>query len=105
MNPDRNDRLEGAGDLSAAGEFSVERLPRPEIVGQVDNPVLEAMRRLWWRAIDRVCGFFVVIRLWIFDRLYGPEPPTPADLTREADHKRLVRAFPAMGEMSVQENW
>ena len=69
MNPDRNDRLEGAGDLSAAGEFSVERLPRPEIVGQVDNPVLEAMRRLWWRAIDRVCGFFVVIRLWIFDRL------------------------------------
>jgi len=40
----------------------------------------------------------VLLRLSIFDRIHGPEPPTPADLQREAaDHERLVRAFPAMG--------
>jgi len=64
----------------------------------VDNPVLEAARRLWWRAIDRVCGFFVLIRLSILDRIWGPEPPTPADLEREADHERLVGTFPMTGE-------
>jgi hypothetical protein len=98
MKPDRNDRLEGAGDLSTAREFSVERLPRPEIVGEVRNPLLETVRRFWWRAFDRVCGFFVLIRLSIHDRIYGPEPPTPADVEREADHERLVRAFPAANE-------
>jgi hypothetical protein len=38
------------------------------------------------------------IRLSVRDRLYGPEPPTPADLKREADHDRLVRVFPVIGE-------
>ena len=86
MRPGRNDWLEGAGDLTTRREFSVERLQPPEIVGQVDNPVLEAVRRSWWRGLDRVCGFFVLIRLSILDRIHGPEPPTPADITREADH-------------------
>jgi hypothetical protein len=98
MKADHDDRLEAGGDLSEPGEFHLESLQRPEIVGEVANPVLESIRRLWWRAVDRVCGFFVLIRLRIFDRIHGPEPPTPADLQREADHERLVRAFPAIGE-------
>ena len=98
MKPDQDNRLEAGGNLGSPREFSVERLQPPEIVGQVDNPVLEAVRRSWWRGLDRVCGFFVLIRLSIFDRIYGPEPLTPADLQREADQERLVRAFPAAGE-------
>jgi hypothetical protein len=35
----------------------------------------------------------VLIRFSIHDRIYGPEPPTRADLIREDDHERLVRAF------------
>jgi hypothetical protein len=27
--------------------------------------------------------------------IYGPEPPTPADLKREAEHQRLHEAFPS----------
>ena len=48
---------------------------------------------VWWRALDRV-------RYWIvlYDRIYGPEPPTPADLKCEADHEKLVRVFPVVGE-------
>jgi hypothetical protein len=47
---------------------------------------------------DRVCDCIAIIRLSILDRIFGPEPPTPADLEREADHERLVGAFPAAGE-------
>ena len=56
------------------------------------------VHRLWWRVFDRICCRIVLMRMSIFDRIYGPEPPTPADLKRETDHERLVRAFPAMGE-------
>ena len=98
MKPDHDKRLEAGGDLGSPREFSLEKLPRPAIIGQVDNPVLETVRRLWWRSFDRVCGFFVLIRLSIHDRIYGPEPPTPADIQREADHERLVRTFPAANE-------
>jgi hypothetical protein len=45
-------------------------------------------------SFDRACDFFVVTQLSIFDRICGPEPPTPADLKCEADHERLARAFP-----------
>ena len=38
------------------------------------------------------------MRLRVFDRICGPEPPTPADLKRDADYERLVRAFPVAGE-------
>ena len=34
-------------------------------------------------------------RLWSFDVIYGPEPPIPADLKREAEHQRLHDAFPS----------
>jgi hypothetical protein len=56
----------------------LEGYKRPKSWGQVENPVLEAIRRLWWRALDRVCYWIVLIRLSIQDRLYGPEPPTLA---------------------------
>jgi hypothetical protein len=42
-----------------------------------------------------VWGCCVFAWLSILDRLFGPEPTTPADLTREVDHDRLVRAFSA----------
>jgi hypothetical protein len=98
MKPDHDDHLEGGGFLDKPREFHLERLQPTQIVGEVANPVLETVRRFWWRAFDRICGFFVLIRLSIFDRIYGPEPLTPADLQREADQERLVRAFPAAGE-------
>jgi len=104
MKPDHDNRLEAGGDLGSPREFSLEKLQPPEIVGRVGNPVLEGVRRLWGCAFDRVCCFFVLTRLWIFDRIYGPEPPTPADLEREADHERLVRAFPMTGETIEPRN-
>jgi hypothetical protein len=36
----------------------------------------------------------MVARLWLFDLIHGPEPQTPADEKREADHERLLTAFP-----------
>jgi hypothetical protein len=98
MKPERDDRLPAGGDFSQPRECNPERLQPPEIVGQIDNRVLETMRRLWWRGFDRVCYCIVLIRLSVCDRIYGPEPPTPADLKREADHERLVRAFPVVDE-------
>jgi hypothetical protein len=59
--------------------------------------VLETMRRLWWRAFDRVCYCIMLIKLSIHDRISGSGPLSPADLQREADHERLVRAFPGAG--------
>jgi hypothetical protein len=72
-------------------------VPPGEIVGQVENSSLEAIRRLGWRALDRVCDLIMVIRLSIHGRIYGPEPPTAADLKRKADYERLVRVFPVIG--------
>ena len=99
MKPDQGDRLGDRGCLDLPRECSVERLQPPEIVGQMENPVLEAIRRLWWRAFDRVCYWIVLMRLSIHHRIYGPEPPTRADQIREGDHERLVRAFPVVDEM------
>jgi hypothetical protein len=98
MKPELDERLGTGGVLSEPTQPYLEGLQPPEIVGQGDNPVLEALRRLWWRAFDRVCYCVVLIRLSIHDRVYGPEPPTPADLKRDADHERLVSAFPAVRE-------
>jgi hypothetical protein len=50
-----------------------------------------------------VCNCCVFIRLTIHDRILGPEPVTPADLKREADHERLIRAFPVAGEVIEPE--
>jgi hypothetical protein len=93
MKPEQDDRLEAGVDLDSPREFPLEKLEPPEIVGQVDDSVLEAMRRLWWRAIDRVCYCAVLLRLTILDRICEPEPPTPADLKREAAHDLPRPAF------------
>ena len=79
-------------------ECFLEGIQPPQIVGQLENPLLEAIRRLWWRAFDSVCDWTVLARLSIHDRIYGPEPPTRADLICEYDHERLVRAFPVVDE-------
>ena len=97
MKFDQDDRLE-EGIFSQPRGCSAESLAPPEIVGEVANPMLEAIRRLSWRALDRVSYWSVVIRLSIRDRIYGPEPATAADLQRETDHERLVRAFPVAGK-------
>jgi hypothetical protein len=78
MKLDQDDRLE-EGIFSQPRECSAESLAPPEIVGEVANPVLEAIRRLSWRALDRVCCWTVVIRLSVHDPIYGPEPPIPTD--------------------------
>ena len=62
----------------------LERLEAPEIVGEVENPLLEAVRRFWWRTLDRICSCFMSFRLWLFDRIHGAES-TPVDLQRKAD--------------------
>src|SRR6202023_2414123 len=96
MKPEQDDRLEAGGDLGWPREF--EKLQPPEIVGRVDDPVLEAgvVCHGGGSTVSAVslssCG------CGIFDRVHGPEPPTPADLEREADYEPLVRAFPAMAE-------
>jgi hypothetical protein len=91
-------KLDARGVLSQTTQRYLEGLQPPEIVGQVENPALETFRRFWWQAFDQVCNCIVLKLLSIHDRIFGPEPPTPADLKREADHERLVGAFPMAGE-------
>lgn len=45
-------------------------------------------------AIDRIANAITLARLWLFDVIHGPEPMTPADERREAEHARLRKAFP-----------
>jgi len=90
MKPDQDDRLEARGVFGQPRECSAESLRPAEIVGEVANPVLEAARRFWWRAFDRICYWIVLIRLSIHDWICGPEQPAPADLKHEADYERLV---------------
>ena len=78
----QDDRFGVGGPLSQPRECSAESLREPEIVGEITNPALEIMA-FWWRAFDRVCYCFVLVRLSIRDRICGPEPPTSADLKRE----------------------
>ena len=104
MKPGHDDRRKWRAVMSEWTERSLEGPKPPEIVGEVANPVLEALRRLWWRALDRVCNCFVLRRLSIHDRIYGPEPLTPADLKREADHERLVRGFPWAKKLSPRDH-
>jgi hypothetical protein len=53
MKQEHDDRLKAGGDLGKPGEFLLGTLQPPEIVGEVAKPVLEAIRRLWWRGLDR----------------------------------------------------
>ena len=65
-NAERDDR---PGSVRQPIEHSLELFQLPEIVGQVDSPAIEAIRRLWRRALDRVCYCVVLIRLSIRDRI------------------------------------
>jgi hypothetical protein len=53
--------------------------------------------RLFWKALDRIDYAVTLVRCWVVDSIYGPEPATPADLKREAEHERLREAFPVIG--------
>ena len=86
MKLERDDGLAVKDFLHQPPECSLRALQQAEIVGQMENRSLQAIRRLWWRACDRMCYCLVFIRLSIHDRIFGPEPPTPAELNREADH-------------------
>ena len=63
MKTEQDDRLERRGVLSQPTQRYLEGLQPPEIVGQVENPTLGAIRRLWWRAFDRLCYCIVLKRL------------------------------------------
>ena len=73
MKPDTHDALDDPTRRWLA------ELKPPEIVGEFANPVLEAVRRFWWRTFDSLRGCFLSLRLSLFDRIHGPEP-----LTRKA---------------------
>jgi hypothetical protein len=98
MKPEQGDRLEARGVFTQPTQRFLKGLQPPEVVGELSNPALETVRRLWWRAFDRVCDWIEIMKLPIQDRIFGPEPPTSADLQREVNHERLVRAFPAAAE-------
>ena len=59
--------------------------------------MISCVTRLFWEAVDRVDYAVTLARCWAVDGIYGPEPPTPADLKREAEHDELREAFPMIG--------
>jgi hypothetical protein len=73
MKLDKHDPFDGPARRSLAD------LQPTEIIGQIENPVLETVRRRCWRVFDRACGCFWSLRLSILDLINGPEPETPAD--------------------------
>jgi hypothetical protein len=87
MKPEQDGWFGAGGAISQSRECCDETPPLPEIVGEVTNPVLETMRCLWWREFDRICSCVMLIRLFIQDRIYGPEPPIAADLIGDPDHE------------------
>ena len=52
------------------------------------------LRRLFWRALDRVDYWLTLARLRILDALARHEAETPADQRRERDREKIERAFP-----------
>jgi hypothetical protein len=62
--------------------------------GQVDDPVLEAICRLWWRAHYRICYCISLIRMSVHDPDVWTRTIHTADPMRESDRERLVRASP-----------
>jgi hypothetical protein len=62
--------------------------------------------RFFLEALDRVDYAVTLSRCWAVDLIYGPEPPTPADRERDAEHERLRKAFPVIdldGRIAVDE--
>jgi hypothetical protein len=50
--------------------------------------------RLFWHILDVADYATISVRLRLVDLIYGPEPPTPADMQREKEHEQLQRTFP-----------
>ena len=98
MKPDHDNRLEARGDVSGPGECSRERLRAPEVVGQVNNPVLETIRRLWWRAFDRVCYSIVLIRCGSSTAFMDRNRRHPPTLNARPITSGWPRLFPMTGE-------
>jgi hypothetical protein len=69
----KREQHERRGERCVVGnptQRSLEGLRAPEIIGELSNPLLETVRRLWWRAFDRVCDCVVLMRLSIHNRIY-----------------------------------
>jgi len=45
------------------------------------------LARLFWEVLDRADYGVTHVKCWAVDRVYGLEPPTPADKQREAEQK------------------
>jgi hypothetical protein len=80
------EQLNWFGWVEQLRECFAEPLKPPEIVGEIDNRLLEGMRRLLWRPVDGLCGWFMSSRMSFFDRIHGLEPLTSAHLRRETNH-------------------
>jgi hypothetical protein len=85
MKPGHRDWFYQPSVVGDPTQRSLDELRPPEIVGEVANPVLEAVRRLSWRVFDLICYCFVSLQLSIHDRLFGPEGSEPRDLKCETD--------------------
>jgi hypothetical protein len=69
--------------------------------------LMSRLARLFWKAADRIDYAVMLARCWVVDLVLGPEPPTPVDERREADHERLRKAFPIIDRdrtMAVDED-
>ena len=81
MKPDRTTAQSGKAFSAAPVNTLVRSYNHPRSA-QVNNPMLETVRRLWWRTFDRLFYCVVLLGQAILDCICGPEPPTPADLQR-----------------------
>ena len=81
MKPDRTTAQSGKAFSAAPVNTLVRSYNHPRSA-QVNNPMLETVRRLWWRTFDRLFYCVVLLGLAILDCIYGPESPKPAELQR-----------------------
>ena len=80
MKPAHGDWFDERSVVGDPAQRSLDELRPPEIVGEVANPVLEAVRRLSWRVFDLICYCFVSLQLSTHYRLFGPEGTAFPDL-------------------------
>jgi hypothetical protein len=91
MKPDRDGWFGARGVLGQPRGAPLKAYPRSS--ARSGTRYSKRCSVFWWQAFDQICGLVVLIRLSIEDRIYGPEPPTFADLEREANYE-AVSAFP-----------
>jgi hypothetical protein len=56
--------------------------------------VAKVAGRLFWRIAGLADYTLTVARLWLLDRVAGPDPETPTDRAIREEGERLRRAFP-----------